>query len=123
MDLKITHINIGYNNCSRHIQDRMVFWIFGLLCLARSCTGERRIYLGSTTIGALAVLSGVLGILLICTATGCYLWNRRMSKSIEHSSEIHLDQREIERAYEQLQRQTSGETNRNIDDTYAVLSI
>ncbi|WAR17665.1 hypothetical protein MAR_032259 [Mya arenaria] len=46
-----------------------------------------------------------------------------MSKSIEHSSEIHLDQREIERAYEQLQRQTSGETNRNIDDTYAVLSI
>ncbi|XP_052765588.1 cell death abnormality protein 1-like isoform X2 [Mya arenaria] len=88
----------------------------------RICT-ERRIYLGSTTIGALAVLSGVLGILLICTATGCYLWNRRMSKSIEHSLEIHLDQREIERAYEQLQRKTSGETNRNIDDTYAVLSI
>ncbi|WAR17621.1 hypothetical protein MAR_032215 [Mya arenaria] len=81
---------------------------------------ERRIYLGSSTIAILAVLLGTLGILLICIATGCYVWNRRMSKSIEQSSEIRLGQREIERTYEQLQRQPSVETDRNVDDNYTI---
>ncbi|XP_052765358.1 protein draper-like [Mya arenaria] len=88
----------------------------------RYCT-ERRIYIASSTNVALAALSGVLGILLVCSVAGCYLWNRRMSTSIEHNSEIQLDQREAERTYEQLQRQSNEPTHRNVEDNYTVLSM
>ncbi|WAR17849.1 hypothetical protein MAR_032443, partial [Mya arenaria] len=84
---------------------------------------ERRIYIASSTNVALAALSGVLGILLVCSVAGCYLWNRRMSTSIEHNSEIQLDQREAERTYEQLQRQSNEPTHRNVEDNYTVLSM
>ncbi|XP_052764497.1 protein draper-like [Mya arenaria] len=86
----------------------------------RSCT-ERRIFTASSTNVALAALSGFLGIVLICTAAGCFLWNRRMSKSIERNSEIQLDQRETERAYEELQIQANEPAYRNVEDNYTVL--
>ncbi|XP_052764710.1 multiple epidermal growth factor-like domains protein 11 [Mya arenaria] len=84
---------------------------------------ERRTNTASSTIIALAILSGVLGILLICSVAGCYLWNRRMSKSIEQNSETHLNQRATERAYEQLQRPSNEPTNRSAEDNYTMLSM
>ncbi|XP_052762908.1 laminin subunit beta-4-like isoform X1 [Mya arenaria] len=65
---------------------------------------ERRIYIGSPTNVATAALSGVFGILLICTAAGCYLWNRRRSSPSVSEQE---NQRETVMTYEQLQRQTN----------------
>ncbi|XP_052762720.1 uncharacterized protein LOC128205248 [Mya arenaria] len=78
---------------------------------------ERRIYIGSSTISALSALSVVLGISLICTAAGCYLCNRRMSKPTEPE-----DQLETEMTYEQLQRQANEPTYTNADENYSVLS-
>ncbi|XP_052761587.1 multiple epidermal growth factor-like domains protein 10 [Mya arenaria] len=80
------------------------------------CT-ERRIYIASSTNTATAALSGILGILLICTAAGCYMWNRRRSKPEQE------DKRETEMTYEQLQGQARGQTYTNVDDHYSVLSV
>ncbi|XP_052761908.1 multiple epidermal growth factor-like domains protein 10 [Mya arenaria] len=80
---------------------------------------ERRIYIGSSTISALAALSGVLGILLICTAAGCYLWNRRLSTPSVTEQE---DQRGTEMNYGQLQRQANEPTYMNADENYSVIS-
>ncbi|WAR17632.1 hypothetical protein MAR_032226, partial [Mya arenaria] len=77
---------------------------------------------GSSTKIAFKVLSGILGILLICTAAGCFLWNRRGSKPKEQISTIELDQRKIDKTYEQLQGQANEQTYRNVDDNYTVLS-
>ncbi|WAR16555.1 hypothetical protein MAR_031149, partial [Mya arenaria] len=79
----------------------------------------RRIYIGSSTISALAALSGVLGILLICTAAGCYLWNRRLSTPSVTEQE---DQRETEMNYGQLQRQANEPTYMSADENYSVIS-
>ncbi|WAR16563.1 hypothetical protein MAR_031157, partial [Mya arenaria] len=79
----------------------------------------RRIYIGSSTISALAALSGVLGILLICTAAVCYLLYRRLSTPSVTEQE---DQRETEMTYEQLQRRANEPTYMNADENYSVLS-
>ncbi|XP_052763474.1 multiple epidermal growth factor-like domains protein 6 [Mya arenaria] len=86
-----------------------------------ACT-KSQVCTGSSTIIALAVLSGVLGILLICTAAGCYLWSSRRSKPKEQISTIEFDQRDIDLTYEQLQGQSNEQTYRNVDDNYTVLS-
>ncbi|WAR17598.1 USH2A-like protein [Mya arenaria] len=82
-----------------------------------------RIYITSSTNTALAALVGLFATLFMCTAAGCYLWNRRRSKPKENNSEIQLDQPETERAYEQLQRQTSEPTYRDVDANYTVLPM
>ncbi|XP_052761471.1 scavenger receptor class F member 2-like isoform X2 [Mya arenaria] len=84
----------------------------------RDCS-ERRIYIGSPTNVATAALSGVFGILLICTAAGCYLWNRRRSSPTVSEQE---NQRETVMTYEQLQRQANEPTYKNVDENYSVLS-
>ncbi|XP_052765215.1 uncharacterized protein LOC128206653 isoform X2 [Mya arenaria] len=94
-----------------------------LLFIFRLCNGERRINTASSTNIATAALVGVFATLFMCTAAVFYLWNRRRSKPIEQSSEIQLDQIETEKAYEQLQRQASEPTYRNVDDNYTVLSL
>ncbi|WAR17668.1 hypothetical protein MAR_032262, partial [Mya arenaria] len=73
--------------------------------IGTSCNIERRINTASSTNIATAALVGVFATLVMCTAAGCYLWNRRRSKPIEQNSEIQLDQAENERAYEQLRIQ------------------
>ncbi|WAR16546.1 hypothetical protein MAR_031140, partial [Mya arenaria] len=79
----------------------------------------RRINIGSSTISALAALSGVLGILLSCIAAGCYMWNRRLSTPSVTEQE---DQREAEMNYGQLQRMENEPTYMNADVNYSVIS-
>ncbi|WAR16564.1 hypothetical protein MAR_031158, partial [Mya arenaria] len=79
---------------------------------------EQRIDIGSSTIRALSALSVVLGLSLICTAAGCYMWNRRRSKPTAQD-----DQSETVMSYEQLQGQTNEPTYTNADESYSVLSV
>ncbi|XP_052762911.1 proprotein convertase subtilisin/kexin type 5-like [Mya arenaria] len=83
----------------------------------RYCS-EQRIDIGSSTIRALSALSVVLGLSLICTAAGCYMWNRRRSKPTAQD-----DQSETVMSYEQLQGQTNEPTYTNADESYSVLSV
>ncbi|WAR17856.1 hypothetical protein MAR_032450, partial [Mya arenaria] len=88
---------------------------------ANNAISEIRIDTASSTNIALAALSGVLGIMHVSSVAGCYLWDIRMSESIEQNSEIQLDQCETKRAYEQPHRQSNESTYRNFDDNNTVL--